>query len=136
MRQTGNFLQTRSLLGTLTGLRIQSLLETEAKPECRQDEPTIKTKMTHNGREVLSYHRSERDAAAYFVLKRYDLGHYFKAAEYATNSVREITRENLVEAWTADVSIEPAGDECDENDNDASAAEEQEPDVNGECGGG
>ena len=65
--------QTRSLLGKLTGLHIQSLLDTEAKPEYRQNEPALKVKMTRMGGEVLIYHFSKPEDASYYVLKRSDL---------------------------------------------------------------
>ncbi len=86
----------RSLLGKLTGLRIQSLLDTEAKPEYRQDEPAFEVKMTRMGGEVLSYHFSKPEDASYYVLKRSDLDHYFEVAKYAANPIKKTTGENLV----------------------------------------
>jgi len=38
--------QTRSLLGKLSGRHIQTLLDIEARPEYRQDEPAPEVKMT------------------------------------------------------------------------------------------
>ncbi len=46
--------------------------------------------------------------------------------------IREITREKLVQDATDEVSSEPAGDKRDDKDDDASAVEEQEFDVDGE----
>jgi len=65
--------QSRSLLAKLTGLRIQSLLGTEAKPGYRQNEPALELKVTRRGGEVLSYRFSKPEGAASFVLKRSDL---------------------------------------------------------------
>ncbi len=96
--------QTSSLLGKLTGLRIQSLLSTEAKPEYRQDEPALEVKMTRKGGEVLSYRFSKPEDASYYALKRPDLDHYFKVAEYTANPVKETTRENLLQARTDEAS--------------------------------
>jgi len=70
-----NSRQTSSLLGKLTGLRIQSLLSTEAKPEYRQDEPALEVNMTRKGGEVLNYRFSKPEDASYYVLKRPDLDH-------------------------------------------------------------
>jgi hypothetical protein len=75
--------QTRSLPGKLTGLRIQSLLSTEAKPEVRQDEPALEIKTTRKGGEVLSYRFSKPADPSYYALKRSDRDHYFKVAEYS-----------------------------------------------------
>ena len=117
---------SRGLLGKLAGLRIQSLLGTEAEPEYRQDEPALEVRMIREGGEVLGYRFSKPEDAAYYVLKRSDLDYYFKVAEYIVDPVKETTRENLVQDATGEVSGEPAGDDRDEQDDDASAAEEQE----------
>ena len=121
--------QTRTLLGKLTELYIQSLLDTEAEPEYRQDEPSLEIRITREGGEVLGYRFSKPEDAAYYVLKRSDLDYYFKVAEYIVDPVRETTRENLVQDATEEVSGEPAGDKRDEQDDDAGAAEEQESDT-------
>jgi len=96
--------QTSSLLGKLTGLRIQFLLSTEAKPEFRQDEPALEVKMTRKGGEVLSYRFSKPADPSYYALKRSDWDHYFKVAEYSVTPVKEITREKLVQARTDEAS--------------------------------
>ena len=120
---------SRGLLGKLSGLRIQSLLGTEAKPEYRQDEPALEVRMTGEGGEVLGYRFSKPEDAAYYVLKRSDLDYYFKVAEYMVDPVRETTREKLVQDTTEEASSKPAGDKRDERDDDASAAEGQESDT-------
>ena len=122
---------SRSLLGKLTGLSIQSLLGSEAKPEYRLDKPALEVRMTREGGEVLGYRFSKPEDAAYYVLKRSDLDHYFKMAEYMVDPVRETTRENLVQPRTEETSSEPLGDKRDENEDDASAAEEKESDAGG-----
>jgi len=101
--------QTRSLLGKLTGLRIQCLLDIEAEPEYRQDEPSLEIRITREGGEVLGYRFSKPEDAAYYVLKRSDLDHYFKVAEYMVDPVRETTREKLVQDTTEEASSKPAG---------------------------
>ncbi len=123
--------QTRSLLGKLTGLHIQSLLDTEAKPEYRQNEPALKVKMTRMGGEVLSYHFSKPEDTSYYVLKRSDLDHYFEVAKYAANPIKETKGENLVQARTDEASSEPPGDKRDEKDDEASADEGKESDAVG-----
>ena len=96
--------QTSSLLGKLTGLRIQSLLSTEAKPEFRQDEPALEVKVTRKGGEGLSYRFSKPADPSYYALKRSDRDHYFNVAEDAVTPVKEITREKLVQTRTEEVS--------------------------------
>ncbi len=105
---------SRGLLGKLSGLSIQSLLGTEAKPEYRQDEPALEVRLTREGGEVLGYRFSKPEDAAYYVLKRSDLDYYFKVAEYMVDPVRETTREKLVQARTEEPSSWPAEDKRDE----------------------
>ena len=131
-KEQTNVEESRALLGKLTGLRIQSLLGTEAKPEYRQDEPALEVKMTRKGGEILSYRFSKPEDAAYYVLKRSDLDYYLKVAEYTVNPVKETTREKLVQARTEEASSASPGDKFDEKDDDASAAEEKESDADGE----
>ena len=97
-----------SLLARLSGLRIQSLLGTDAKPEYRQDEPTLEFTIMRRGGEVLSYRFSKPEDAAYYVLKRSDMEVYFKVAEYTVDPVRDTTREKLVQARTEETSSEAA----------------------------
>ena len=123
---------SRGLLGKLTGLSIQSLLGTEAKPEYRQDKPALEVKMTRKGGEVLGYRFSKSEDASYYVLKRSDLDHYLKLAEYMVDPVREITREKLVQIRTEEASSKSAADKRDEKDDDASAVDEQESGAAGE----
>lgn len=127
-----NGAESRALLGKLTRLRIESLLGTEAKPEYRQDEPTLELRMTRNDGEVLSYRFSKPEDASYYVLKRSDLDHYFRVAEYTVNPVRETTREKLVQLRTEAASSGPPEDEPDGKDDDASADEENDSDAGGE----
>jgi hypothetical protein len=60
--------------------------------------------MPRKGDEFLSYRFSKPEDASYYVLKRPDLDHDFKVAEYAANPVKETTRENLVQARTDEAS--------------------------------
>ena len=130
-KEQTNTEESRSLLGKLTGLRIQSLLGTEAKPEYRQDEPIFEFKVTRNDGEVLSYRFSEPADATYYVLKRSDLDHYFKVAEYTVNPVKKTTREQLVQLRTEEASNEPPGVQRNGKDDDASADEEHDSDADG-----
>ncbi|MCZ6826281.1 MAG: DUF4340 domain-containing protein [Gammaproteobacteria bacterium] len=100
--------ERRALLARLSGLRIQSLLGTDAKPEYRQDEPALELTMTRNDGEVLSYRFSKPEDAAYYVLKRSDMEIYFKVAEYTVNPVRDTTREKLVQDKIEETSSEAA----------------------------
>ena len=123
--------QIRSLLGKLTGPHIQSLLDTEAKPEYRRDEPALEVKMTRMGGEVLSYHFFKPEDAAYYVLNRSDLDHYFEVAEYTANPGKETTRENRVQPRIDEASSELPEDNRDEKNDDASADEGKESDAVG-----
>jgi len=95
-----NVEETSALLGKLTGLRIQSLLGTDAEPEYRQDEPVLEVRITTAGGGVLDYRFSKPQDASYYVLKRSDLDFFFEVAEHTVNPVRNATREKLVQART------------------------------------
>jgi hypothetical protein len=86
------------LLDKLTGLRIQSLLGREAKPEYRQDAPALELKLTRQGGEVLSYRFSKPQEGAYYVLKRSDYDDYFKIPEFSVKPLLETHREKLVQS--------------------------------------
>ena len=87
--------------------------------------------MRRMGGEVLSYHFSKPECAFYYVLKRSDLEHYFKVAEYTANPGKETTRENRVQPRTDEASSEPPEDNRDEKNDDASADEGKESDAVG-----
>ena len=95
-----NVEESSALLGKLAGLRVQSLLGSEAEPEYRQDDPALEVRMTREDGEVLGYRFSKPRDAAYYVLKRSDLDYYFKVADYLVDPVKETTRERLVQART------------------------------------
>ncbi len=97
-----NVEESSTLLGKLSGLRIQSLLGTEVLPEYRQDEPAFEVSMTRQGGEVLGYRFSKPEDAAYYVLKRSDLDQYFKVADFQVLPVMETTREKLVQIRTTE----------------------------------
>ena len=58
-------------------------------------------------RQVLSYHFSRAENAAYYVLKSSDLDYYFKVAEYRVEPVTETMREKLVQAKTEEGQASP-----------------------------
>ena len=90
--------QAKALLDKLAGLRIESVLGSEAKPEYRQDEPELEIKLTRKDGEPLSYRFSKPKDAAYYVLKRSDRADYFKLAEYVVDPIKQATRDKLVQA--------------------------------------
>ena len=86
-----------ALLDKLAGLRIQSLLGKDAKPEYQQDKPELEFKVTRKQGDVLSYRISKPKEGAYYVLKRSDMADYFKVAEYAVKPLKETARDKLVQ---------------------------------------
>ena len=109
-KEQTNEKESRSLLGKLAKLRIQSLMGTGAKPEYQQDKSAFEVKITRKGGEILNYRFSKSEGASYYILKRSDLDHYFKVAEYTLNPIKETTREKLVQAKSEKTSSEPTGD--------------------------
>lgn len=90
--------EVRSLVGKLAGLRIQSLLGSEAKSEYQEEEPELEFKVTLKDGEILTYRFFKPEEGFYYVLKRSDLDPYFKVAEFMVKPIQEVQRENLVKA--------------------------------------
>ncbi len=100
-----------SLIDKLAGLRIQSLLGREAKPEYGQDQSALELKLTRQDGEVLSYRFSKPQEGAYYVLKRSDLDDYFKIPEFSVQSILETNREKLVLSDSKESAKEAAAEE-------------------------
>lgn len=103
---------SRALVRRLVGLRVQSLLGTEAKPNYRQDAPDLEIMLTRKGGDVLRYSFSKPEEDGYYVLKRSDLVHYFKVPEFTVDPIKDSARETLVqitgaESPNADPDSEP-----------------------------
>ncbi len=99
------------LMEKLTGLSIQALLGTDARPEYRQEAPMLEIEVVRKGGDILSYRFSKPKEGSYYVLKRSDLDHYVKVAEYAVDPIKDATREKLVQAKTEDSPAKPDGNE-------------------------
>jgi hypothetical protein len=97
------------LVSDLTGLRIGSVLGTEAKPEYRQEQPVLEVLVVPKEGETLTYRFSKPEDASYYVLKRSDRPHYFKLPEFAVKPLLEASRDKLVQAKPK-VEPEPAAD--------------------------
>lgn len=95
-----------AFVSKLTGLRISSLLGTEAKPEFGQDAPELEAKVARRGGEILTYRFSKPKEGDYYVLKRSDMAHYFKVAEFAVKPLLEAGREQLVKAKESEVEAD------------------------------
>ena len=102
--ETMNLEEARAFVSKLAGLRIQSLLDAEANTEYRQDEPVLEVTIAQKDGDDLSYRFSKPEEASYYVLKRSDLEHYFKVAEFTVNPIKETVREKLVQTTAKEVS--------------------------------
>lgn len=89
--------ETKSLLSKLAGLRIKSLLGTEAKAEYLQDKPSLEIKLTQDNGKELIYRFSKPEVGNYYVLKRSDLAPYFKVAEFEVSPFKDEARDKLVQ---------------------------------------
>jgi len=87
-------------VGKLTGLRIQSVLGTQAKPEYRLDTPDLELKLERGQGEPLGYRFSKPEGESYYVLKRSDLDYYFKVPEFSVRPLLETDRQKLVQSET------------------------------------
>ena len=98
-QEKSNAEEISSLLSKLTGLRIQSLLGSEEKPEYKQDTPELEIKIARTDADPLTYRFSKpEEDSNYYVLKRSDLEYYFKIPEFSVKPIREATREKLVQS--------------------------------------
>ncbi|ADE14322.1 conserved hypothetical protein [Nitrosococcus halophilus Nc 4] len=101
--------EARALVDKLTGLPIESLLGTEAKPSFRQEAPEFEVKLARKGGDLLSYRFSKPEDEDYYVLKRSDLDHYFKVAPFAVEPIQTTGREKLVQTKTEEAPSETSG---------------------------
>jgi len=95
-QEQANSEEIEALLDKLAGLRIQSLLGTEAKPEYGQDASQRAIKLALNEGAPLSYRFSKTEGENHYVLKRSDLDYYFKLPEYTVTPILDATRDKLV----------------------------------------
>lgn len=78
------------------GPRIDSVFGNGAKTKYRQDEPELEVKVTRDDGDELIYGFSKPAGENYCVLKRDEVDHYFKAAEFTVDPIKETLREQLV----------------------------------------
>jgi len=97
-KQQTNEQEAKSLLDKLAGLRIESLLGTQDKPDYQQDKPVLEVKLTQADGKTLSYRFSKPKVGGYYILKRSDLADYFKVADFAVSPIKDEARDKLVQA--------------------------------------
>lgn len=88
--------EAAKLVRALTGLRIQSVLGTEPRPEFKQDAPQIEIKVSREEGDDLTYRFSKPEEESHYVLKRSDVDHFLKIAEFSMKPIEEAAREKLV----------------------------------------
>ncbi len=115
--------EARALLGKLSGLRVQSLLGDEAKPEYQQDSPTLEFKVTRQDDEVLTFRFTKLQDGGDYVVKRSDVDHYFKVAGFTLDALREVSRDKLVR------SALPQAPGDDTGESQHASVEDDSPDV-------
>ncbi|QBQ56639.1 DUF4340 domain-containing protein [Nitrosococcus wardiae] len=103
--------EASALVDKLTGLRIQSLLGTEAKPSFQQEEPELEVKMALKSGDTLTYRFFKPEDEAHYVLKRSDLDHYFKVAPFAVEPIQSAEREKLVQTKAQEAPMSEASGE-------------------------
>jgi hypothetical protein len=107
-REQTNQEAVTNLLTKLTGLRVQSLLGSEAKPAYRQDAPVLEVKLARQEGEPLTYRFSKPEQGDYYVLKRSDLDYYFEIPEFSVEPILQAKREKLVLSESAQTAEETA----------------------------
>ncbi|KFI22177.1 DUF4340 domain-containing protein [Nitrosococcus oceani] len=100
--------EARALVDKLADLRIQSLLDSEAESEYQQAEPELEIKLARKSGDPLTYRFFKPEEEDYYLLKRSDWEPYFKVAAFTLEPIKEIGRENLVQAKTEETPKETA----------------------------
>ncbi|ADJ27891.1 DUF4340 domain-containing protein [Nitrosococcus watsonii] len=100
--------EARALVDKLADLRIQSLLDSEVESEYQQAEPELEIKLVRESGDPLIYRFFKSEEEAYYLLKRSDWEPYFKVAAFVLEPIKEIGRENLVQAKTEETPKETA----------------------------
>ena len=124
--ETTDAQEVQSLLSSLSGLRIQSLLGSDARPSSPHDEAGFEINVAVQGGDDLTYRFNKSDADGYYVLKRSDLNHYVEVAEFTVNTLKAATKEALVQLSTEATPGDVAGEagQSDEPVVDAAAMSE------------
>lgn len=84
------------LVNSLSGLRVDTLLDEGDKPENLSDEADFALKVTLDPDQTLTYHFFKLNEEPYYLLKRSDLDDYFKIAEFHVNAIKETARDKLI----------------------------------------
>ncbi len=84
------------LVNSLSGLRVDTLLDEGDKPENLSDEADFAFKVTLDPDQTLTYHFFKLNEEPYYLLKRSDLDDYFKIAEFHVNAIKETARDKLI----------------------------------------
>ena len=84
------------LVNSLSGLRVDTLLDEGDKPENLSDEADFALKVTLGPDQTLTYHFFKLNEEPYYLLKRSDLDDYFKIAEFHVNAIKETARDKLI----------------------------------------
>jgi len=95
--------EAQILINSLSGLRVDSLLDEEDKPKNLSDEADFALKVTLAPDETLTYHFFKLNEEPYYLLKRSDLDDHFKIAEFHVNAIKETTRDKLILTDAEDV---------------------------------
>ena len=98
-----NWQEVQILTNSLSGLRVDSLLDEEDKPKNLSDEADFALKVTLAPDETLTYHFFKLNEEPYYLLKRSDLDDHFKIAEFHVNAIKETTRDKLILTDAEDV---------------------------------
>jgi len=95
--------EVQILTNSLSGLRVDSLLDEEDKPENLLDEADFTLKVTLDPDETFTYHFFKLNEDPNYLLKRSDLDDYFKIAEFHVNAIKETARDKLILTDAEDV---------------------------------
>jgi Domain of unknown function (DUF4340) len=95
--------ETQILTNSLSGLRVDSLLDEEDKPENLPDAADFTFNVTLDPDKTLTYHFFKLNEEPYYLLKRSDLDDHFKIAEFHVNAIKETTRDKLILTHAEDV---------------------------------
>lgn len=109
------------LVNSLSGIRVESLLDNEDKIASLPDEADFIVNVLLKPDEMLVYRFFKPDEEPHYILKRSDIDHYFELAEFHVNAIKEMTRDKLLQVDVEDALDEITENETVDSDSDADA---------------
>ncbi len=108
--------QAQMLVNSLSGLQVESLLDNTDKIASLPDDADLIVNVVLKPDEMLVYRFFKPDEEPHYIVIRSDFDHYFEIAEFHVNTIKEVTRDQLLQVEAEDASDEFTTDEAGDSD--------------------